>query len=117
LVDFGIIQLQHVAGQQNHADILTKPNPKSIFHPASKILLNEKPAAAKVSQAIDQLLIDNGGVDSTQRIHRCKQDAHEWRSTLTHTKAFVLRHQPYAKSPPNYDIGILARIAQCQCAA
>jgi len=31
LVDFGIIRLQHVAGLENHSDILTKPNPKSVF--------------------------------------------------------------------------------------
>lgn len=41
LVDFGIISLSHVPGLENHADILTKPNPRAVFAPASRLLLNE----------------------------------------------------------------------------
>ena len=41
LVDFGIISLAHVSGLENHADILTKPNPRAVFAPAAKHLLNE----------------------------------------------------------------------------
>jgi hypothetical protein len=117
LVDFGIIRLQHVAGLENHSDILTKPNPKSVFHPTSKILLNEKPITARVANSIDQLLVSSGGVDYTQKIYRCKQDAQEWRSTLTRTKTFLLRHEPFEEASPNYDVGILAAIARCQCTA
>jgi len=117
LVDFGIIRLQHVAGLENHSDILTKPNPKSVFHPASKILLNEKPITARVANSIDQLLVSSGGVDYTQKIYRCKQAAQEWRSTLKRTKTFLSRNKPFEKAPPNYDLGILAAIARCQRAA
>ena len=42
LVQSGIIALQHVAGRDNQADILTKPNQKSTFCSASKKLLNEQ---------------------------------------------------------------------------